>query len=106
LRFYFSDQERTTFYNDVSERQFNAVKTILSQLDSKERSLVEALVYPVDGFLDIADSYIKRRMEQFAAIRGGGIGYYHALLYRVNKQLAISLGFIGDTRGGETNESN
>jgi hypothetical protein len=100
LRYYFSNPERTTFTSDISERQFKAVKTILSQLEPKDLSLIKTLVYPIEGTLDLADTYITRRMEELATIKESGKGYYYKLLRQVDRKLAITLGYIPDMREG------
>ena len=97
LRFYLSDPNRTEFQDYIAEKQFRAVEKVLADFSPEERSRLKEVMVCPGRSRDLTDSYIRPRLSELGYTSAEANDFY-ALLTRINKKIAISLGYIAGRR--------
>ena len=99
LRFYLSNPERTEFQDHIAERQFRAVEKALGGFSDVELERLKDIMLSPNCSRDLTDSYIsiQLRVLGFSAAEAND---FYKTLHTLNKQVAISLGYIAGKRSG------
>jgi len=99
IRFYFSDPNRTSFDNKLSEKQFYAVQSVFQGLSKADYLLLEKIM-PYNGNMDLIDSYIIKNLHGQNATKNEMDSFF-ILLRKVNYQIAINMEYITRKNGGK-----
>lgn len=96
IRFYLSNPNRQEFRSYIAQKQFLAVEKALKGLSAKERDWVSEIL-PGNGNNDLLDSYIVRNLRDSGASESQ-IEQFFTLLRRVNRKIAVDLGYVEDNK--------
>lgn len=96
IRFYLSNPNRQEFRSYIAQKQFLAVEKALNALSAKERYWVSEIL-PGNGSNDLLDSYIVRNLRDSGA-NESQIEQFFTLLRRVNRKIAVDLGYVEDNK--------
>lgn len=93
LRFYLSNPDRKAFSDQVAKRQFLAVQRAMRSMPEQEVEQLRTILLAPDRSRDLTDSYISRQLAALEYTEREINAFYQALS-RINKQVAIILGYI------------
>ncbi len=93
IRFYFTNPQRTKFRDHIAEKQFRAVQKIIFEQTPENVALLKNIIFPKIDRGDYYDVYIDKNIEKSTCSKESG-EYTCSLLYKVNRSIAIELGYI------------
>lgn len=96
IRFYLSNPNRKEFRSYIAQKQFSVVEKVFGELTNHERAWLSAIL-PGDGNNDLLDSYIVRNLRDSGASEKQ-IEHFYKLLRRVNRKIAVDLGYVEDNK--------